>query len=213
MPLKYVNLTGKTIVISYFSTTYIRCTWQYHNETIFHLLIIFYCKDLNFFTFTNFANCSNIEFDYAMYIGQRATACAAVDSNNESTRASVFWIYSHRIYWYHLHTYVNELADAYMGENTYMQMPKQIQMHSLASAKVRWMCIYIRTPKICKCKSNIATHMPLPWLVVCIRQASPVGCLVRICLQFIRASIHGKKNELNTEIYRNLVFSSEGIKG
>lgn len=118
-----------------------------------------------------------------------------------------------RIYWYHLHTYVNELADAYMGENTYMQMPKQIQMHSLASAKVRWMCIYIRTPKICKCKSNIATHMPLPCLVVSIRQASPVGCLVRICLQFIRASIHGKKNELNTEIYRNLVFSSEGIKG
>ena len=127
--------------------SYIRCTWQYHNETIFHLLIIFYCKDLNFFTFTNFANCSNIEFDYAMYIGQRATACAAVDSNNESTRASVFWIYSHRIYWYHLHTYVNELADAYMGENTYMQMPKQIQMHSLASAKVRWTCIYIYEPQ------------------------------------------------------------------
>ena len=66
--------------------------------------------------------------------------------------------------------------------------------------------------KVYECKIDIrVAHAPS--VVGLIDQASLTLWLVRICLQFIRASIHGKKNELNTEIYRNLVFSSEGIKG
>jgi len=45
-------------------------------------------------------------------------------------------------------------------------------------------------------------------------QASPVVCFGQnLPTIYTSASFHGKKNELNTEIYRNLVFSSEGIKG
>ena len=43
------------------------------NETEFHLLIIFYCKDLNFFTFTNFANCSTSNLIMLCISGNRAT--------------------------------------------------------------------------------------------------------------------------------------------
>ena len=132
MPLKYVNLTGKTIVISYFSTTYIRCTWQYHNETIFHLLIIFYCKDLNFFTFTNFANCSTSNLIMLCILGNgRPRACAAVDSNNESTKAPVFWMTTHR---HHVHIYVGNDANAYsvMLKDIYMQI------HA-----IQWICRYM----------------------------------------------------------------------
>ena len=111
-----------------------------------------------------------------------------------------------------MHVYVDDVADAY-EKHIYADVITDTD--AIATVQMYFqMHVHIRTPKICKCKSNIATHMHLPWLAVSIRQAAlPVACLVRICLQFIRASIHGKKNELNTEIYRNLVFSSEGIKG
>ena len=83
-----------------------------------------------------------------------------------------------RICRYHLHSYVNEVADAYMREK-HIDADAITDTDALAIAKckcmVRWMCIYIHEPqKICKCKSNIATQMHLPWLVVSIRQASPV---------------------------------------
>jgi len=55
--------------------------------------------------------------------------------------------------------------------------------------------------------------MHLPWLVG-FEAASPVVCFGQnLPTIYTSASFHGKKNELNTEIYRNLVFSSEGIKG
>ena len=108
--------------------TYICSPCYYLNETAFHLLIIFYCKDLNFFTFTNFANCSTSNLIMLCILGNGGPPHALLDSNNESRRASVFfWIATHLRN--QVHFYVDEVADAWETHicrcmrKTYMQMP------------------------------------------------------------------------------------------
>ena len=90
------------------------------NETAFHLLIIFYCKDLNFFTFTNFANCSTSNLIMLCISGNRAKLICTVDSNNESTSAAVFQKTTQRC---HVYKYVDIFADAYTRcRNKFRQM-------------------------------------------------------------------------------------------
>ena len=128
--------------------------YLYHNETTFHLLIIFYCKDLNFFTFTNFANCSTPNLIMLCILGNGGPRALA-DSNNESTRASVFWIAR-----YHVHVYVDEVVDAY-EKHIYADVITDTDAIATVQMYFQMHVQYIRTPKICKCKSNIATQMHL----------------------------------------------------
>ena len=90
------------------------------NETAFHLLIIFYCKDLNFFTFTNFANCSTSNLIMLCISGNTGQPICTVDSNNESTSAAVFQKTTQRC---HVYKYVGIFADAYTRcRNKFRQM-------------------------------------------------------------------------------------------
>ena len=105
------------------------------NETEFHLLIIFYCKDLNFFTFTNFANCSTSNLIMLCISGNRAKPICTVDSNNESTSAAVFQKTTQRC---HVYKYVGIFADACTRcRNKFRQMRWQIQMQKFAVMRLR----------------------------------------------------------------------------
>ena len=116
------------------------------NETAFHLLIIFYCKDLNFFTFTNFANCSTSNLIMLCISGNTGQPICTVDSNNESTSAAVFQKTTQRC---HVYKYVGIFADAYTRcRNKFRQMRWQIQMQKFAVMRLRMQ----NSTKVCAAK-------------------------------------------------------------
>ena len=140
--------------------TYICSTCYYLNETAFHLLIIFYCKDLNFFTFTNFANCSTSNLIMLCILGNGGPPHALLDSNNESRRASVFfWIATHLRY-HQVHLYVDEVADAWETHicRCHITDTDALVCNCNSANVFSDACAFTSPPKICKCKSNIAMH-------------------------------------------------------
>ena len=135
--------------------------------------------------------------------GDRRMHCLIQITNQEELRC-FFWIATHLRN--QVHFYVDEVADAWETHicrcmrKTYMQMPyNRYRCTSLQLQQCKCifgcMCIYEPPKDMQMQKQHSDAQMNLPWFAVymIMQAAMPVAGLVRICLQFIRASIHGKK--------------------